>query len=520
MLSRNHNAIILLIIILINILLRYPVVPHEIGADSFYIHSLANSISEFGFAKWWIHPLSIVGMYPYSYASSVPFILSGISQTSGINMERIILIFSLFLGLLSVFTSYLMAGVISDNKIFQFIVALGYSTSECMLYLTSWTTSTRGLFIALLPLLFYLFMKKEHSRSTYCIFFIFLFLLLTTHNLVFFLVPILFAYIVSRILSRYKERIDKIPKTIQMFIILFFSSSIFIFTIFYPFPLKNISGIELFTEIILTYSRYIGILGIFSVVGYLYLLSIYNKNFAHRFLLLCLLSLTPILYIHTYSKYFILPLVFLLVGLGFLKLVDVSIKRKFILPIIMILLITSIFVSGFYQFWQTNIENKQSYIERYLGDSTYHISMWVNNFTDEPIVCGYTQLGWRVLAISEQPVLTGETPSLVYGFINKSELIIERRSLLSSIKWKGSLFKEKKSSVTWHYYKLLATGADDKQWGQKIIEKYNLRYEISNEVYYDKFGFYNSKLSESLPINKNNLYDNGKQTLWDLGDFD
>ena len=69
-------------LIALNIILRIPTVPHEIGFDSFDIHILANSISAFGEARWWVHPLSVVGFFPLSYASSVPFILSGIGTTA------------------------------------------------------------------------------------------------------------------------------------------------------------------------------------------------------------------------------------------------------------------------------------------------------------------------------------------------------------------------------------------------------------------------------------------------------
>ena len=120
--------------------------PHEIGMDSFDIHSIANSVSTFGYAKWWIDPAAIAGFYPFSYASLVPFVLSGISQCTGINMERTIWLFSAFIGLFSAFTAYLMAGAIRDDDIFKYLVAFAYSTSAGILYFTTWTVSTRGMF--------------------------------------------------------------------------------------------------------------------------------------------------------------------------------------------------------------------------------------------------------------------------------------------------------------------------------------------------------------------------------------
>ena len=59
------------LLIAFNMILRIPWVPHELGIDSFVVHSLANSITKFGEARWWIHPASIIGSYPYSEPSSL-----------------------------------------------------------------------------------------------------------------------------------------------------------------------------------------------------------------------------------------------------------------------------------------------------------------------------------------------------------------------------------------------------------------------------------------------------------------
>ena len=75
----------MVLLLLLNIIIRIPSIPHEKGYDSFFIHSLANSISYAGVAQWWINWMSVFGLYPYSYASAVPFTLSGISQLTGIS---------------------------------------------------------------------------------------------------------------------------------------------------------------------------------------------------------------------------------------------------------------------------------------------------------------------------------------------------------------------------------------------------------------------------------------------------
>ena len=156
--SKRNKYVLIGLLIILNIIIRIPSVSHEIGIDSFTIHVLANSVSAFGEAKWWVHPLSIGGFYPCSYASAVPFILSGIAQCTDIDMEKVIWIFCLIIGLLSAAIAYIMAGQIKNDDSFKFLISFSYSLSPALLVFT-WDASTRGLFIVLFPLFVYLLLK-------------------------------------------------------------------------------------------------------------------------------------------------------------------------------------------------------------------------------------------------------------------------------------------------------------------------------------------------------------------------
>ena len=158
-----RNFILLACLLALNMILRYPATPHEIGWDTFGIHILANSISEFGWAKWLVHPLSIGGFYPNSYASAVPFLVSGISQCTGIDMEWTVWLSSTLMGFFAIFFAYILAGAIRDEDLFKFLVAFGYSVAPGLLYFSTWQLSTRGLFIVLLPLFIYLLLKTRDS---------------------------------------------------------------------------------------------------------------------------------------------------------------------------------------------------------------------------------------------------------------------------------------------------------------------------------------------------------------------
>ena len=75
-LSKKAKIELFSLLIILNVILRFQVVPNEIFPDSFLMHIMVNSLNEFGYAKWFLHPLSVIGLYPASYSSSMQFLLS------------------------------------------------------------------------------------------------------------------------------------------------------------------------------------------------------------------------------------------------------------------------------------------------------------------------------------------------------------------------------------------------------------------------------------------------------------
>lgn len=202
-----------MLLIILNIILRLQVVPNEIGVDSFLVHMMANSISEFGCAKWVLHPNSFLGMYAYSEVSAVPFLLSGIYQFTGIEMRWVIFLYCIFLGILSIFTAYLMAGAIIDDDLFKFLAAFAFSTSPAVLGYSTWTIPARGLFVVLAPLLIYMLLKCCGYRRCIPVAISFAVLLYATHHLIYFMFPAFFAFFVVLALFKLKEYLKstKIP---------------------------------------------------------------------------------------------------------------------------------------------------------------------------------------------------------------------------------------------------------------------------------------------------------------------
>ncbi len=185
--SNKVVILTLLALVFVNILIRYPTTPHEIGVDSFVVHRYAYTIKTMGYAPWTLHSFSYLGLYPLSYPTGGPMLLSSISSLTGLNLETSILFASTLLGVFSVLTAFMFSGLfVNDNRI-KLLVAFGYSLSPLLLKTTLWTFSTRGIFLAIIPLFLWTLFRyrnSETSRIRYDVLtFIFLFTLATFHRM-------------------------------------------------------------------------------------------------------------------------------------------------------------------------------------------------------------------------------------------------------------------------------------------------------------------------------------------------
>jgi len=513
-------------LIALNVILRLPTTPHEIGWDSFTIHILANSVSAFGEARWWANPLSIGGFYPLSYASAVPFILSGISQLTGIDMEWTIWLFCVIIGLFSAFTAYLLAGAIWNNDIFKFLVALGYSTSQGILSFTTWTVTTRGFFIVIAPLFIYTLLKCRTSAVRYGIFTFILFILLTvTHHLFYFTIPLLISYFVVVAFHKLGNHIKSI-RIPENFINTALLASFFVM-VSIPFFTREVwttdpslvrmginSRYAAISPMLISYVRYIGPLIFFVIGGYFYILLKRGKRFEEWFLLVASISLAPFLYMPTYTTWFIVLFAFLLIGIGLSNVAVIRAytqKKKYIVLLIVVLLLFSASFNGYYQFMHFLSEPKSYWCERYMEDATYVGGLWIRDNINKNLFWNNGYIGERAFAISEVPTLLSGAVGLTYGFANISELNITKNSPLSTEFYEdGPYVKTPGTPYTLGYINALGMSEIDSRTGKRLISKYSLSYVIEDEDIRD-----NVFIRSVHPV-KNNVYNNGKIRIWCL----
>lgn len=518
-LSKKTKFELFILLIILNIVLRYSILHHETFNDSFEMHILANSITEFGEARWWVHPLCVIGMYPSSYASAISFILSGISQCSSVDVETVIFIYGIIFGIFSIFTSYILAGMLYNDDFFKFLVAFGFSTSQGILTYTTWTANSRSPFILLLPLFLYALLQSRNNPLKFGMVTIVLTsLLLATHHLVYFLAPLFAAYFVV-ILGhklKYHPISIKIPeKLIPFLIILTFcvmASVPFLTHKFMSFGSRWDNLAIMFNE----YPRYIGILIFPAFGGFVHLIFKSGKRYVEWIFLTMLIFLTVFVFQIVYMKWFVIIFAMLLAGIGFMNLCRLRETRKKSGTIIIVLFILlSVSFSGYFQFLRT-------YEGRTIGDNEYISALWIKeNIAGMDVgICNSRWTTWRISSISCLPFLTGSsTDDQAYGIVDVRDFELEKRPITSEEFWMGSPYARVKGTVSDGYWQRIMSQYYT-SCGYKYIPVFNITYLVEDvrlQGYcLSHHGYVYSPFVEVVRNEKDCLYDSGDIKLWPL----
>lgn len=509
---------------LLNIILRLPVTPHEIGADSFATHAWANSISVNGYAEWVVHPLSFFGLYPLSYASGEIFFLSNLSQLSGVEMEWTIWIAATFFGVLGTFTAYLMAKEIRDDFLFAFSVAFVYSLSRMFIGFTNWTVSTRGLFIALLPLLIWSLLRcynKKEERLKYLLLSAGLLIILgTIHRMVFFMPVILIAFGTGIFLYLVSKKF-KVPKITQKVgVILFFALFIPLFLI--PFtPLGFYHHIEEFEaghysgyffhgltpyHTILNmgaeYAMAVGILIILVPIGLISLLLKKQKTLSDVFLLALVLFFVPFLADPTYMIFFVLFIFSLLISFGLLEILKTLSKIKKVKRVAPLIIIAILAFSALLPYFVVvrPVPSLPMHTE-YINELTYDAALFIKEHgVDIPRISDYGSrlLLERINAIAGPPYYHGDIDKLSSRKLRKlspSEFITSKCVYEIEKTW---------YEKSWHVLNSDNTYA-------KLALDYKTHLVIEDNYLPSNFPFF-----QSLRETRGKIYNNGLENMYYL----
>lgn len=522
--SNETKLKLFLLLIILNLILRCHPAHHEIGSDSVEMHILANSISTFGEARWWVHPLSVIGMFPNSYAGAISFIVSGISQCSDVDVESVTFIYGIIFGIFSIFTSYLVAGVLYDDDFFKFLVAFGFSTSQGILTYTTWTMNARSPFIVILPLFLYLLWnsRKHHLRFGSIIVIITL-LLLATHHLFFYLIPVFFAYFAVVLvykLKKYTNLINISDRLMPLLLIV-----IFCLMLAYPFITHKFMTVgsrwSILPLMLHEYPRYIGMFVFFLPGGFLYILFKSDKRFEEWSLLTALIFLCVFMFEERYMKWFIIIFAILLAGMGLMNLKQFyENKRKHaIITTIAMFLLLSICFSGYLQFLHDYRETP--IYKRYIDNPTYETSFWIKENMAGRCICNNYVGGWKLTAISGLPFLTGSyTSDQAYGFVDVSEYELVKRPITSEKFWMSSPYAVIEDMDPDGYWHVIMDRRYDTNWASTLLHRFNISYLVEHTPtdgrFYSRHGYRFSEFVGSVSNEKNCIYDCGTFNIWML----
>ena len=506
-LPKKVNYALLSLLAVINIVFRYPITNHEIGVDSFAMHSLINSITRFGFDRRIASPLSLFGLYPHSSPTGALFTLSGFSQLTGIDTEHSILLVATFLGILGALGTYLFAKEILDDDIFAFSSAMLYSLSRTFLGFTMWTYSTRGLLVALLPIFMWILMriyKDTKNRLKYIsLSIIMLVILVSIHRMAFFILFILMAFVISiiafKIFTNLRQRIKFPKKTpiISSSIVTFLLVFLFIIPLsawaFYGVGTKEalaegqyfIKGSGLIVQLLqmgILYAMAFGILIILAPIGYFYILRKAAKRYPNIFMISILFFFTFFWTDWIYARTFFILYIALFSGMGLLaiaKFAENKLKKKYLIPIGVILLLL---IAVSLPIIITIPHGQKTLIcTTELREETYNAGLYLRYHNDAIVFSNDGSVASKIDAFS------GTNPHKIPDYFNKSKL--ERVPFKELISGEYDyLYKEKKPRfgyhVTWYPSLTYSVFLNPSGCNSPVIRKaleYNLQ---GNGMYY------------------------------------
>ena len=548
--SKKTNILLFALLVILNIVFRLPVTAHETGVDSFFIHSLATSISTYGYAGWTIHPVSFTGLYPLSYASAVPFFLSGTSQITNISIEYVILFLCILLGVVSVLFTFLFAKEVKNDDLFAFIVAFVFSLSPNFLRFTIWGATTRNLFMAFLPLFLWSLIKYRKSLSgKYVVIAIaFLAILATSHRICLFIPLILIAFIAAAILILTYQKVNP-PEVFSnskvlhiLSFIIFPAAFLVLFSVqfsgigFYDNYLPDFysgflfEGKETYIVVLNIAADYFGKIGFVLLFGVIWLITISKtafNDFERLFVVLSVLTLTPLLVIEDYTPEFILPFFSILVGLGLVDTYDfLKQRREKVLKKVAVLLLVicivsstvfSVFMLDHWRMYTGGMSDKTYATASFLSSDKVNGTSVANSGVLSAQISAFS--GKSCLPYGGAYAIWFTPEQLVYGSV-KADEVVTRPLPLSAIISTRMLYAKTKALPNqkndW------AGLMSNFPWANKtktISAKYNAHYVIEDVHILGGFWYwkrYHSRMLFNLHESGKKIYENGGVNIWYL----
>jgi hypothetical protein len=526
--KKINPTLLLLMIIIIGIAIRVSYTPSEIGWDSYRTHEITSLIIQNKYIAYDINAFSVFGLYPYSYATAVPIVLSIISEITKINIEVSICLFSIITFLMGLLGVYTLTNYLNPyNKIINLSSAFLFSMSPLFLFLTTWTATTRALYVAMIPLFIYYIIKAiNFKKIKYIILAAILYiLLLITHNLALITIILCIPVIIfSTLYNTYffyknKKFLEKFLKwgTIISFIIYvsLISTSNILFKLGLPSSIFETSLLKL----ILRYLSDWGVILPFYIFGMIHLLIKKNKKLIEWQILIINL---PFIFLFTMDIYS--PTLFLIpacaisyYGLQYLEKISLNILKR---PAASVVIMTTaillfIIISLFSQIFNPGIiEEKDLYHERYLSVNEFSFGEWIHKNGDtNATTIGTDNIALRRISAFYPCAIIGRTESMIScGVINKNDVVTKSVSPLKPSFWNNHPFVLEKPYYSDFLNWVKTAYMINEPRTKYLFDRLNIEYFVTNK----NMGDNGQKLSLSIKSEKNKVFDNGGYEIWYL----
>lgn len=504
---------IILLILLLNVLIRIPLTISETGTDSFLIHGLAASIYDKQYIAYSLHPLSVFGYYPYSYASAVPILLTEFSKISGISLSFVVIAFGVLCSVIGIFSVMLLSRLLFDDDLFVIFSVFFYSYSLSYLYWTSYSVATRGFFLSLLPLYIYVFYKLLLEKKTkYLVLSILLLIVLAlTHHL------FLFVFVYSIIFGiAYLIYINQIfPKYVNI-ISPFITGSIFaviiILIALFPYYLSIFSNISLykasiikniFTDLII-YLRAVGFHIVLSFICFVWILFKKEKRFIDIAILCSLILFAFFLKATIYTPQVLLLLFSIAAAyvlIGFISIFKKSTQARICFGLVLIVISTAILS----QIWHPAIINPRAGVQGRSADlMDLQLGEWVIENIDGNVINTDYITQMRLSSMSYcQFVFWGEN-AVSCNLLTENDINITRLSIFSYKSLLDYPYKVNPSEFE-NYIRWVVSAFDVNQYRtSRLFDQFDIKALIINKELPTR----NLKLPSSVTYN-NKIYDSG-----------
>lgn len=329
--SKRTILCILVLLVLLSIVFRFPTVEHErYQADSYYIHLLSQSIVDDNYAIWTVTPLSLFGYYPMSYPSGVPFALAEISILTGCSVECSILFLDVFVAALFSLTVFCLGReFIRRNELV--LLAVFFATVGPRFIDTSFMVgSARAPMVVLMVLMVFVCLRVNPHRWVphLLVAALLTFGCFACHHMAVFFVMFGAAYVVSLfgIAAVSRRSVLHLNRSMAVYSALILVTALFVSFVFidslWPEVTASFSGgrfssllpdtLTVFVNMGVSYTRQIGFVLLLAVIGPIVFWSKIRMTPRNVFLVFVLIAFIPLLGRPLYVSMILLPFVSIL----------------------------------------------------------------------------------------------------------------------------------------------------------------------------------------------------------------